>query len=67
MPIHSLTAASGCVLGELRVKMLQGQWVLLCRISTIIQVCEELVCVRFSPVQFEPLTVPLAMHSRTLI
>lgn len=50
MPIHSPTAASGSVLGEFRVKMLQGWWVLLCRISTIIQGCKELVCVVFSPV-----------------
>lgn len=42
MPIHSPTAASGSVLGEFRVKMLQGWWVLLCRISTIIRCARSL-------------------------
>lgn len=44
MPIHSPTAASGSVLGEFRVKMLQGWWILLCRISTIIR-CARILSV----------------------
>lgn len=67
MPIHSPTAASGSVLGEFTVKVLEGWWVLLCRISTITEVCKELVCAAFSAVYSEPQTVPSAKHSRTLI
>lgn len=67
MPIHSPTAASGSVLGEFRVKVLQGWWALLCRISTITEVCKELGCAAFSAVYSEPQTVPSAKHSRTLV